>query len=98
MAASKKVDTTLVVLREIRDAVKATNGRVDALATEVSTMQRQHLESDIRLPTASTDVHATTKDPAALIREPRAAQRIVAAARAPEGRSMPVRASRPCRR
>ena len=39
-------------------------------------MQRQHLWCDIRLAAASTDVHATTKDPAALIRETRAAQHI----------------------
>lgn len=76
MAARKRVDTTLVVLREIRDAVQATNARVGALATDVSTMQRQHLESEIRLATAITDMHATTKDLAALIRETRAAERL----------------------
>ena len=67
MATRKKVDTTLVVLREIRDAVKATNARVDASATEVSTMQRQHLAPEIRLATAITDMHATTKDLAAAL-------------------------------
>jgi hypothetical protein len=70
------VRATLVVLREIRDAVKATNPRVDALASEVSAIQRQDLESEIRLATALTDMHATTKDLAALIREARAAERI----------------------
>ena len=88
--AAKKADSTLLVLREIRDAVTATNNRVDKLASRMGDLaerveqlatglqeqRRLQVESEIRLATVLSDVHATVRDVAALIRETRASERL----------------------
>ena len=81
--AAKKADSTLLVLREIRDAVTATNNRVDKLAERVEQLatglqeqRRLQVESEIRLATVLSDVQATVRDVAALIRETRASERL----------------------
>lgn len=78
MASSKKVDTTLVVLREIRDAVRTTNERVDALAGEIRTTNERMTQMELRVLTELGAVALAVRDVAGLIRETRAAERIAA--------------------
>lgn len=76
MAAGKKVDTTLVVLREIRDELKEMRAELRSTNERVDTLHRLHVESEIRLASAVTDLHGATKDLASVVRETRAAERI----------------------
>ena len=70
MAASKKkVDTTLVVLREIRDAVKGTNVRLDETNTRLDALERRQGETEIRMATELTAVSSALRDVVGLIRD-----------------------------
>ncbi len=71
MAGTKKVDSALLVLREIRDGIKATNARVDDLATEVKATNKHLVEMELRLATEMVSVAGAVRDVAALVREMR---------------------------
>lgn len=76
MAGPKKVDSTLLVLREIRDGIKltntrldATNARVDELATEVRATNKHLVAMEIRLATEMVAVAGAVRDVTTLVRE-----------------------------
>jgi hypothetical protein len=71
MAGTKKVDSTLLVLREIRDGIKATNARVDGLANEARATNKHLVEMEMRLATEMVAVAGAVRDVAALVREMR---------------------------
>jgi hypothetical protein len=76
--ATKKIDSTLLVLREIRDGIKATNTRldvtntrVDDLAGEVRATNKHLIEMEMRLATEMVAVAGAVRDVTALVREMR---------------------------
>jgi chromosome segregation ATPase len=74
----KKPSATLVVLREIRDELKATNARVDNLTGEVRTtnervdaLTRHVTEMDVRLSTAIVEMVGAFRELRDTLRETR---------------------------
>jgi hypothetical protein len=70
-------DVTVEVLREIRDEVRATNTRLDALRHDTNTrferLERRQTESEVRLATELVAVTGAVREVRDLLREGRAA-------------------------
>ena len=71
MAGPRKVDSTLLVLREIRDGINASNARVEELSDDTKATKRYLVEMETRLATELVAVAGAVRDVATLVREMR---------------------------
>lgn len=61
-------DRTIRVLVEIRDGVRSLTDRVEHVESDLGTLGRQVVESELRTATAITDLHGTMRDIHGLLR------------------------------